>query len=412
VPRPVHPEAAEQNGCALRLPGVLRSGSSGHSCYRVNGNDHGVVVIAANSAWNIVNFRQGLIRAIQAEGYTVIVVAPLESAIRDRAKRLGIDWITVDLKRASLNPVGDLLLLRSYRKILKGISPHAFFSFTIKANIYGCLAARWAGVPAAANVSGLGTVFAHGGPLMRLVMCMYRFALARAEVVFFQNRDDLGLFVGSGVVRAEQARPLPGSGVDLQRFAPSPLPLSGPTFLLVARLLRDKGIPEYVEASRSLRSRFPDARFQLLGPVDHENPTAITRTELDQWIEQGVVEYLGSTDDVRPFIEAASAVVLPTNYREGVPRSLLEAAAMARPIIGTRMPGCRDLVEEGINGFLAEPRSASSLCRAMEEFLRMPRWRQMEMGRAARATVEQRFSEQRVIDAYLDVLRTLAHRRT
>jgi len=358
------------------------------------------LVLGANSSLNIVTFRQGLIRGLQARGYEVIVVAPVDQAAEARMSQLQVERIVVELERSGLNPFADLRLLSSYRRILKRFRPAAYLGFTIKPNIYGCLAARLAGIPAIANVSGLGTAFIRQGILLRLVKLMYRVALRDAAVVFFQNPDDRALFVELGLVSASRTRLLPGSGIDLDRFKPSALPAGPMTFLLIARLLGDKGVREFVAAARRLRSDLPEARFQLLGPLDEGNRTAISKLELDQWIAEEVVEYLGAMDDPRPAIAAATAVVLPS-YREGLPRSLLEGAAMARPLIATDVPGCREVVVDGVNGLFCAVRDARSLAGAMKRLAEMSVDARAAMGHAGRRLVEERFSESLVIDAYL-----------
>jgi glycosyltransferase involved in cell wall biosynthesis len=365
------------------------------------------VVIAANSSWNIVTFRQGLIRAIREAGYEPLVVASVDAAAEERMASLGVERIPVDIERSGLNPLADLRLLLQYRRILKQRAPAAFLGFTIKPNIYGTIAASSAGIPVVANVSGLGTVFLNGGSLMKFVILMYRFALRRANLIFFQNPEDRELFVNKRIVRREQTRVLPGSGIDLRQYGPAPLPDGPPTFLLIARLLGDKGVREYAEAARSLGEVLPGAKFQLLGPLDHENRTSIDPGELDQWVAEGAVEYLGSSDDVRPFIERASVVVLPS-YREGLPRSLLEGAAMGRPLIATDVPGCRELVQEGVNGLLCGVRDPVSLAGAMLKLGQMSAEQRRIMGQAARTLVEERFSEDIVLRAYLDALAELA----
>jgi glycosyltransferase involved in cell wall biosynthesis len=364
----------------------------------------GTVVIAANSTWNIVNFRQGLIRALKAANYTPIVVAPFDATAEDRMQNLGVEYIPVDIERSGLNPFADLRLLLQYCRILKKLAPAAFLGFTIKPNIYGCIAARWLGIRSIANVSGLGTVFVKPGPLTTLIVRMYRLALSRAEVVFFQNRDDRQLFLERGIVGSEQTRLLPGSGIDLMHFVPVPLPPGPARFLLIGRLLGDKGVREFVEAARMLRESLPGARFQLLGPLDEGNRTAIGKAELDRWIAEDSIEYLGSAGDVRPFIEQASVVVLPTAYREGVPHALLEGAAMARPLITTDTPGCRDLVEEQVNGLLCTVGDSGSLAEAMKKLAKLSPEKLCSMGQAARTTVEERYSEELVVRAYLDAL--------
>ena len=322
---------------------------------------------------------------------------------------LGVERITVDLERSGLNPISDLKLLRAYRGILKRLSPAAYLGFTIKPNIYGCIAARSLGIPAIPNVSGLGTAFLMGGPLRALITAMYRFAFKRCPAVFFQNPDDLELFVDGRIIERSQAQLVPGSGIDLAYYAPAPLTPGPPRFLLIGRLLRDKGICEYVEAARMLRAEHPEARFQLLGPIDEGNRSAVTRDDLDRWIADGAIDYLGPVEDVRPHIAAATVIVLPS-YREGLPRSLLEGAATGRPLIATDVPGCREVVENGINGLLCEVRNAQSLADAMRTFIQMPVDKRSEMGLAARSTVEKRFSEERVLQAYIDALSAFARR--
>ena len=322
-------------------------------------------------------------------------------------RTLDVERIAIRIDRAGMNPFADLKLFAEYRRLLRQLRPAAYLGYTIKPNIYGSLAAASLGIPALPNVSGLGTAFIRGGMLQSIVTRLYRFGFARAPVVFFQNDEDRRLFVERRIVRPGQAQVLPGSGVDLARFEPAPLPDAPPVFLLIARLLRDKGVVEFVEAARALRSIMPDARFQLLGPIDEGNRTAITRAELDSWTSEGVVEYLGTTDDVRPFIAAASAVVLPS-YREGLPRSLLEGAAMGRPLIAADVPGCRDVVEEDVNGYLCAPRDADALAGAMRRLANLSAAEQLAMGKAGRRRVQERFSEEIVVRAYLDVIAGLA----
>jgi len=367
------------------------------------------VVIAANSAWNIVNFRSGLIRALKAADYEPTVIAPHDPDLDGAIRALGIEWLPIAIDRGGLNPLADLRLLRSYRRLLRKLGPDAFLGFTIKPNIYGAMASRGLGIPVIANISGLGTAFIKSGLLTGFVAALYQFALQRAAVVFFQNPDDGRLFLEKRIVRDGQARVIPGSGIDLDRFGATPLPAGSPKFLLIARLLGDKGIREYAEAARLLRVELPRAKFQLLGPLDPDNRTAISKAELDEWVAEGVIQYLGETDDVRPFIARASAVVLPS-YREGLPRSLLEGAAMARPLIATNVPGCRQLVTENVTGLLCEPRNPASLANAMRTLAQMPMRTRSAMGQAARAMVEQSFSEKVVVSFYLDALKQVTSR--
>jgi glycosyltransferase involved in cell wall biosynthesis len=363
------------------------------------------IVISANAAWNIVNFRSGLIRALQARGHEIIAIAPPdEHAARVRA--LDVDFHPIAMNKQGLSPAADLALLLRYRRLLAQVGADTFLGYTAKPNIYGSLAAQSLGMQVINNVSGLGTAFIRGGWLLRLVAGLYRVALRRSSTIFFQNADDRNLFVSEGLARPEQARVLPGSGVDLVQFAPQSraiLPEQPFRFILVGRLIRDKGVMEYVSAARRLRPRWPDVRFQLLGAVDAENRTAISSEMVEDWVREGVVDYLGEAEDVRPFLASADCVVLPS-YREGLPRTLLEAAAMGRPIIATDVPGCREVARNDVNAFLCFPRDASSLAGAMERMLLLPEAQRAAFGTAARAMVEAEYGEQRVVASYLQAI--------
>lgn len=246
---------------------------------------------------------------------------------------------------------------------------------------------------------------------MRIVRWLYRQALNRSAKVFFQNNDDWQLFINGDLVRADVTALLPGSGIDLDRFALAPMPVIGEQytkfrFLLVARMLRDKGVGEFVEAARLLRQRWPQAEFCLLGFVDVQNPAAISRAEMDVWVDEGIVNYLGESDDVRNQIMASTCIVLPS-YREGTPRSLLEAASMGRPIITTDAVGCREVVDDGVNGYLCKVRDAADLAEKMERMLSLPHNQRQEMGKRGRTKMEAEFDEQIVIKKYLEAIATI-----
>jgi glycosyltransferase involved in cell wall biosynthesis len=372
-------------------------------------NGRPIIALSANSSWNIVNFRSGLIRGLREAGYDPIVIAPDDAAGRQRMNELSVDHIPIRIDRSGMNPIADLRLQRGYRSILDELKPAAFLGFTIKPNIYGSLAASAVGIPAIPNVSGLGTAFIRPGPLQWLVTRLYQRAFSKLPLVFFQNPDDRDLFVERRIVQQDHTEILAGSGINLDRFVPAPFPGGPVTFLLIARMLRDKGVVEFVDAARQLRAEMPGARFQLLGPIDEGNRTAISRSEVERWVNHELVEYLGAVDDVRPYIRAGSAIVLPS-YREGLPRTLLEAGAMARPLIATDVPGCREVVEEGMNGFLCPARNPSALAAAMKKFADLPEKSKAAMGAASRRKVQEGFSEAVVVGAYLDALNRLVRR--
>jgi glycosyltransferase involved in cell wall biosynthesis len=363
------------------------------------------VLISANSFWNIANFRAGLVEAVASRGHKVLIAAP--DADPEWARAHGAEAVEIAVDRSGLNPFTDAALWFDYLRLLRRAKADVFLGFTAKPNIYGSLAARPAGVTSLPNVSGLGTAFMSGGLLSRFVSLLYRIAFRACPIVFFQNPDDRDLFLARRIVRPDQARLLPGSGIDLDRFAPPPPSTDGSLrFLFIGRLLGDKGVRDFVEAARLLKPEHPDWRFLLLGSIDEGNRSGISENELRDWIEQGVVEHLDHAEDVRPHIAAATAVVLPS-YREGLPRSLLEAAAMARPLIATDVPGNRQIVEHGINGLLCEVRNPQSLAGAIRTMGTMGQERRAEMGQAGRAIAERDYGEERVIRAYLDVLAQL-----
>ena len=362
------------------------------------------VLLAANSSWNLENFRIGLIRSLIREGHQITTVSPDSSGVT-------VDGMTVrhrawKVDRSGRNPLKDLAGLSRFAAIVAQERPDVVLSFTIKPNLYASIVCRLLQVPAIPNVTGLGTTFLRGRALRRAVSLLYRFAFRSAPIVFFQNKDDEALFVRERLIRLGQSRVLPGSGIDLTHFSRSELP-KGTRFLMIARLLGDKGVREYVAAARKLRAKFPSATFSLLGDLDSENPSAIRKPELDAWIDEGVIDYLGPVPDVRPFIRKCTAVVLPS-YREGLPRTLLEAAAMGRPLIGTDVPGCRELVREGLTGFLCQVRNVDSLAASMERFAKTDHDEHVRIGAQARAMAEREFDETLVTKAYIEVIRDLS----
>jgi glycosyltransferase involved in cell wall biosynthesis len=362
------------------------------------------ILMTVNAAWNILNFRRPLVEAMAADGHRITVLAPPDDAVPE-LERLGCRVRPLEMSVKGLNPLDDLKLQRRFGRIFRQELPDAVLSYTIKNNIFGARAAKPADVPFIPNVTGLGTAFLSGKLLQTVTEQLYRRSVAALPVVFFQNEDDRDLFLDRRLVKEQQARLLPGSGIDLEHFAPAvmPAPEEPPAFLMIARLLRDKGVVEFVDAARRVKARHPQARFQLLGAVGSENRSAIGRETLDAWVAEAVVDYLGTTNDVRPAISAASCVVLPS-YREGAPRTLIEAAAMTRPLIATDVPGCRAVVDRDVSGYLCDVKSAESLADAMERFLGLSPEAQRAMGVAGRRKMEREFDQRLVVDAYREAL--------
>lgn len=363
------------------------------------------VLFSSNAAWNLVNYRGGLIREMLAAGHHVIAVAPVDRHA-DTLEQWGCTFLPLSMEATGLSPRADLALLRRFGQIFRDHRPDIIFSYTVKNNIWGALAARSAGIPLVPNVSGLGSAFQHGGWLRSIVTLLYRLAFRRLPLVFFQNADDQARFETLKIVQPGQAARLPGSGVDLARFSASPLPGNSDqvTFLLIARMLWEKGVGEYVAAARRVRKRYPNSRFQLLGFVDVDNPSAISMNQMTQWNAEPGISYLGESDDVRTQIAAADCIVLPTAYGEGTPRTLLEAGSMGRPIITTMVPGCREILRDGRNGFACRPKDVESLVDAMTRMIDIGTLERAQLGRGARQVVEDEYSEQRVIAAYLSAL--------
>lgn len=367
-------------------------------------SDAPLVIVCANLAWNLVNFRSGLIEGLVKAGYRVLAAAPSDPEMEARLRALGADFEAVPIDAMGLAPHRDFATFLALRRLIARHRPAAWLSWTIKPNVYGSLAAGLAGVPAFPNVSGLGTAFIRRNLLTVVVRQLYRLGFRRAATVFFQNRDDRDLFVAERMVHAGQARLLPGSGIDTTAWAPAGSARPAPRqFLMLARVVADKGVREYVAAARIVRERRPDARFRLVGFLDVANRTAISAEEVHGWVAEGLIEYLPPVDDVRPLVAEADFVVLPS-YREGLSRVLLEAAALGRPIVTTDVPGCRDIVDDGVNGFLCAPRSAEALAGAIERAAVVPDADWGRMAAAGRERVKAEFSEDRVVGLYLEAL--------
>ena len=368
------------------------------------------IVLTVNKAWNIWNFRQPLVEALLADGHRMTVLAPHDETVANLTA-LGAEFVDLPMNARSLGPAQNLALVGQFRRAFARLAPDVVLSFTIKNNLFGALAARRMGIPFVPNVTGLGTIFLGSRPLFLLGQALYRFALGKSPVVFVQNEDDRDFLVDNRILRAEQLRLLPGSGIDTQRFAPSPLPSrdEGIRFLMISRLLRDKGIVEYLEAARALKTSHPQVRAQLLGPLGSDNRTAIGQEDLQAYLDDGSVEYLGQTPDVRPFIEEAHCVVLPS-YREGAPRSLIEAASMGRPLIATDAPGCRAVVDDGASGFLCAVKSSDALATSIGRMADLTPDAMQEMGDRGREKMVSTYSVEHVVDAYRKVIAELTVR--
>jgi glycosyltransferase involved in cell wall biosynthesis len=369
----------------------------------LNQNNVKSVLIASNYAWTIYNFRLPLIRSLKAAGYKVVVVTQFDGYENKIATE--VDHIhELFISRKGVNPFVDIFTILDFVKHLIRLKPDVLLSFSIKPVIYGSIAAKITNVQSIVMITGLGTTFISDSWVTKVVKALYRFALSSVSTIFFQNVDDKALFVNQGLVASKACQLSPGSGVDLHKFTYTVLPdTSEAVFLLIARMLWDKGIGEFVDAARIIKSKYPNVRFQLLGPLGVENRTAITDKDMGKWQEEGVIEYLGETDNVASYIKRANCVVLPS-YREGTSRVLLEAAAMGRPLIASDVPGCREVVDDGVTGFLCKSRDHIALSEKMELMLKLSYETRRVMGAKGREKVENQFHQDIVCDLFMSAI--------
>ena len=360
------------------------------------------IAIVINTSWNIYNFRIGLLKALRQEGYKILAIAPKDN-YSDKLIELGFDYHEIKINNKGTNPLQDLLLMFSFYRLYKKLKPDVLLHYTIKPNIYGTLAAKLAGIPSLNNVSGLGTVFLNDNFSSKLAQKLYRFSMRYAQKVFFQNPDDRQLFIDKRLLAESQTALLPGSGINLEEFYPSPASKNKEdpfVFLLIARMIKDKGVLEFVKAAGQIRNTtHAPVEFCLLGEIYPANPTAISRDEIKDWQDQGLIKYLGHVDDVAVKINQSDCVVLPS-YREGLSRVLLEAAALAKPIITSDTPGCRDVVDDAVNGYLCRVKDSKDLANQMQKMLDLSHEQRRAMGQKGRLKVEHEFDEKIVIKKY------------
>ncbi|WP_309498685.1 glycosyltransferase family 4 protein [Sulfurovum sp.] len=365
------------------------------------------VAIVINTSWNIFNFRLGLLKALQEEGYRIVAVAPRDD-YSEKLEALGFEYHEIKMNNKGTNPVEDAKLVYDFYRLYKKLSPDVILQYTIKPNIYGSMAAGMLGIPVVSNISGLGTVFLNDGLSSKIARMLYKIALRVPKKVFYQNAHDRELFVQSKLVKEAKTDLLPGSGIDTDTFKPLTDVKKDPEvvrFLFIARLVKDKGLAEFVEAARIIKNleftmnTYKKPEFHILGAYYPGNPTAITESEMRVWEEEGSVAYIGTSDDVQSVIAEADCVVLPS-YREGLSRVLLEAASMAKPIITTNVPGCKEVVDEGINGYLCEVKDANSLAEQMKKMMLLSDDERRGMGKKGREKVMKEFDEKIVIEKY------------
>lgn len=365
-----------------------------------------VLIVAGNSRSLIAN-RGDLIREMQARGLRVAAAVPQHDYLEETTD-LGVEVHLIEMARTSTSLFADAKCLLALYRLMRSLRPKVVFSYTAKPVIYGSMAARLASVPRRYSmITGLGHIYTTNTKKTKLVRSvmnlLYRFGVSSSHKVFFQNPDDVSQFRSLRILRdPKKVVRTNGSGVDTQRFRQVPPPDGPVTFLFIGRLLTEKGIAEFVEAAESVRAKFPESRFVAVGPHDPSLPHSVPEAELSSWRRAGTVEFVGGVRDVREWLERCSVLVLPS-YREGTPRAVLEAMSTGRAIITTDAPGCRETVEDGINGFLVEPRNADALARAMERFLEEPSLIH-EMAPESRRIAEDKYEVRKVNRLILEVM--------
>ena len=360
------------------------------------------IILNANTLFAIYNFRNNLMKELEKKGYEVICLGNKDGSAEQIIKN-GWKYIDIKMDRRGRNILSDLKLFVLYLKIFREEKPNYILNFTIKPNIYGTLAAKLTGIPVINNVTGLGDIFDTESLTSKIVKVLYKISFKFPKKVFFQNDDDLNIFLSNKLIDKKICDRLPGSGVEVSRFIPLKKEREDnkKVFLFLGRISNKKGVRIINEVSKILTFKYPNIEFQLLGKIYTDEEGHISKEELLSWEKESNIKYIGTSRDVRQQIKEADCIIFPSFYREGVPRALIEAASMAKPILTTDNVGCRDIVEDGYNGYLAKPNDIESMVEIVEKFLRLDENKQKIMGNNGRKKVLKEFDERIVIEKYI-----------
>ena len=359
------------------------------------------VLFLVNHDVVIYNFRLELVERLLAEGHQVVISSPYGERIDDLVA-LGCEFRPITLSRHGMNPVQEMKLLWDYLKLIKKEKPDVVFTYTIKPNIYGGIACALRKVPYVVNITGLGTAVENSGLVQKITVMLYRLALARVQRVFFQNEENRQFFVDRKLAMGKHGM-LPGSGVNLQRFSPLEYPGEETTeFVFISRIMKEKGADQYLEAAEYIREKYPNTRFHICGFCEQAY-----EQKLKDLHDKGIIIYHGMVRDVKQVIAKAHCTIHPTYYPEGLSNVLLESAACARALITTNRSGCREVIDNGINGFVVEQKNTQDLIDKIEVFLALPWEQKKAMGIAGRAKVEREFDRQIVVEKYLQEMKNL-----
>ena len=364
------------------------------------------IVFIGNTAWGMYNFRKLVFSHLISLEYHVTIIAPHDNDYETLLKSIGCNYISIKIDAKGNNPINDIFLLLKIFKTLISIKPDICFFYTIKPNIYGSIAAALLRIPFIPITTGLGYIFLKNNWISKIAKFLYKIAFFKAKQVWFLNEDDVLAFKQEHLVAEHKIRLLKGEGIDLNHFETHHRPQEI-SFLLIARMLWDKGIGEFVEASKIIREKYPDTKCKLLGFLGIENPNAISQKQMDLWVKNGIVEYLGATKDVRPYIYASTCIVLPSFYREGIPFSLMEGAASGKPLIASNFVGCKEVVKDGTTGFLCKIKDANDLANCMEKIISLSEEERIKMGAAGRQKMKNEFDIKYTINKYVDTIRAV-----
>lgn len=363
------------------------------------------IAVVENGLFSTYTMRDALMQCLLQKGYDVTVLTHTNSFV-SQVEKTGLKVIHIG--SANLNPVKTLNYIFRLYRALKRLQPDMCLTFSIRPAIWGNFITRYLKIPTITNITGIGPLFESKNPAYRIARSLYRLALLKPKIVFFQNFDDMNLFIEKKFVAKEIAERLPGSGVDYLKFSPIYKEKAGDSpflFLFISRLVKDKGIFEFVEAARLIRKKYPDVIFNVIGPFWHQNlkSNTITKSDLQNWIIEGIIDYQGEKKDVRKFIAEADCIVLPS-YREGTSNILLEAASMGKPIITTNTTGCKEIVEDGVTGYLCKVKDTCDLAQKMETMILLTEENRKNMGQKARQKIIKEFDKQIVLNAYLKAI--------
>lgn len=353
------------------------------------------IALIGNTDFAIYNYRYELLQRLIADGHTVTVISP-NGKLVPKMQEMGCEYYEVAIDRRGTNPLRDLKVIKAYKKILKEVKPDYVLTYTIKPNIYGAIACKKLGIPCIPNVTGLGTAVETKGWKQKVAIFLYKTAFKKVQTIFFQNAENMQFFIDRNLF-VEKHKLLPGSGINLERFKLMEYPPDDSiNFVFVSRLMREKGIEQYLDAAEYITEKYPNTRFHICGFCEDEYKDrleAITKSEK--------VVYHGMVDDMTSVLCDMHCTVHPTFYPEGLSNVLLESLATGRPIITTDRAGCREVVEDGINGYVVKQQDSADLIEKIEKFLALSNEERKNMGLAGRAKVEREFDRQFVIDAYL-----------